>query len=277
MLLFKKLLNSIFALSFSMVFCSYVNASQNIIHGEDANNSDFNYLVELNFSDNGSREKHYCDGILISPSWVLTTANCVSTDDEKKPLYNLIAYIGRQSFSPDKYLHKSEIKEIYIHPRWFSSSITTLKNRIPSGNIALIELKSPADNIQPVLYDNGSYQIALNENDPVTIAGFGLTQDVNIPNKLQKKIIKILPNSYCINTPNNKLKTYFIPAFSICAGHYTGGIDLGDAGGPLVATNNNNESVVVGIASGMLIPPANTFTRVTAYAEWINETINKTN
>lgn len=249
------------------VFAQKIN--NDIINGHDAKKGEYPYLVDLNYSNDSNINKHYCDGVMLNDSWLLTAAHCV--DDKNRELF---AYIGRDSYYPDSYLYKANIEKIVINEKWYSPLPDGSKENNSSGDIALVKIDHPIKNVPFIKYDSLPNQLPINIGDDVTIIGFGIGSNDQIPKKLQKKEIKILADRACIDFPDADIATNFEPEFSLCAGDETGSASSGDSGDPLIAKNAQGESVIIGVISRSLNPPAKSFTRVSKYSDWINSVIN---
>ncbi|EMA4781844.1 S1 family peptidase [Providencia rettgeri] len=244
-------------------------ANLDIINGNDAEKGEYPYFVDLNYSHSSNINEHHCGGVMLNDSWILTAAHCV--DDKNTKLF---AYIGRDSYYPDHYLHKANIEKVVIHEKWYSPLPNGSKGNNSSGDIALIKIDHPINNIPFIKYDTLPNQHPINIGDNVTIIGFGVDSHNQVPVNLQKKEIKILPDPACIDVPENYPVTNFEPEFSLCAGDDTGGTSGGDSGGPLLSKNAQGESITIGVVSRSLNPPAKSFTRVSKYSDWIDSVIN---
>ncbi|PVZ99130.1 hypothetical protein BB558_004861 [Smittium angustum] len=210
----------------------------NIINGKAASTVQYPFISQI-FRDFGNKQFSFiCTGSLIDQNYIVTAGHCVNDEN-----YNLLGsnlfkvYAGSETLlSPtDKRLRT--VTKIYTHG--YSS-------KTPELDIAILKLSSPitAAEATPVKF----YAYKINDNLPVEVAGFGVTNyGSNTPsNQLLKTLISVSSSQNCtdygVNWSSNS-------GPQICSESYTGNDSCqGDSGGPLVAKINGNR-VLVGVTS----------------------------
>jgi len=190
-----------------------ISARGRIVGGWDALPAQFPHQISLRI-----RGSHTCGGSIISPTWIVTAAHCVTGS-----VYDYTVVAGSNQLSRGG--QAITAKRIISHENYGN-----FKN-----DIALIELSSP------LTYGNEVKEIKLARskvpyNSQVTISGWGrVSTGGQIPENLKYNYVQAVGTS-CGGMNYNGL---------ICLGHaYNNGACNGDSGGPAVY---NNE--LVGIAN----------------------------
>ncbi|PQQ23179.1 S1 family peptidase [Photorhabdus hindustanensis] len=261
-------------LSFSSM--AYSAEEIEIINGEPAASNEFPFYSALNTKD-GNIEGHHCGSILINKRWVLTAAHCVEDDNIKSTIY-----VGLERYKPTPiYKDKVDIEKIIIHPNWFTSpentqyKTGTKKEARKRGqyDIALIKLNRDTHSNAFAKLNGINENIELPVGTELTVIGFGRTESALTPDILMKTNEHILDDKKCIEVPPGYPDTNYDPKINICSGNPNGGVGGGDSGGPLMVKTNNNDYLVSGLVSRSLLKPAEQFTKVSFFNNWILETM----
>ncbi|CAF0906363.1 unnamed protein product [Adineta ricciae] len=234
-----------------------------IVGGETAATSTWSWAVSISINNQA-----LCGGSVISSSWVITAAHCVSGLAASK----VTVYAGSNArFSGQSRVASS----ITVHPSYVSSTHV--------NDIALIRLSSPLtisnSSVKPVCIPSvDSATLSAGEwpaaGLSVVAIGWGtLTEDGSLPYYLQQVTVETIAytDPTCYSVLYNQQK-------QLCAGVYGGGKDTcqGDSGGPLMMFTTSNQWVLVGLTSyGDGCARANAmgvYTRVAAYQDWIQQT-----
>ncbi|MCW7762679.1 S1 family peptidase [Photorhabdus luminescens] len=256
-------------LLFILVFISTISFSLmangaeeiEIINGQPAEPGEFPFYSALNKKD-GNIEGHHCGSVLINKRWVLTAAHCVEDANIKSKIY-----VGLERYKPTPiYKDKVDIEKIIIHPNWFT-------RKRGQYDIALIKLNRDANSNTFAKLNGINETIDLPVDTELTVIGFGRTESVSTPNVLMKTNEYILDDKKCIEVPPGYPDTNYDPKINICSGNPNGGVGGGDSGGPLMIKTNNKDYVVSGLVSRSLLKPAEQFTKVSFFNDWIIETV----
>ncbi|WP_387689150.1 S1 family peptidase [Photorhabdus sp. RM71S] len=259
----KLLFTLVFIGTLSLSLMANSARELDIINGQPAEPGEFPFYSALNTKD-GNIEGHRCGSVLINKRWVLTAAHCVEDDNIKSTIY-----VGLERYKPTPiYKNKVDIEKIIIHPKWFA-------RKRGQYDIALIKLNRDANSDAFAKLNGIDETIDLPVDTELTVIGFGKTESVSTPNILMKTDEYILDDKKCIEVPPGYPDTNYDPAINICSSNQNGGVGGGDSGGPLMVKTSNKDDIVSGLVSRSLLKPAEQFTKVSFFKDWIIETVKE--
>ena len=256
--------------------------SARIVGGSDTKRGEFPWLTLL-------RDPHYswnCGGSLISSSWVLTAAHCVTHEDPPDVGCKAVLDTKKEAMvgHHDKTRTNKAIivgsEKIIAHQgfSWCNGK----------SDIALIKLS------QPILINNDnnintvclpfSYPEGLFFGLSVTVAGHGKTKHSNSANVMKKLDTKLINPQECDKAYDTHGRHFSIfKGQNLCTQALEGQDSCsGDSGGPLMTakmTENRKQWFQVGLVSWGLtkcgtkgIPGV--YTNVKTYLKWILDNLN---
>jgi len=261
-----------------------------VVGGELAAPQEFPWMARLmtiNSTDNMVTLVSFCGGTLIHPEWVVSAAHCFydKQTGELMDRTGLHVFLGGLTYGPGDYLDYEAgrvsngvyipVDRVILHED-YEYHTTTLKPR----DIALLHLAAPVDITSTNLATLSLLTLAQEATYAAPgrsgiLSGWGLMEappdsgyDLTNTDALRKVTLPIQDSDQCF-----PFEPVAIRQSLLCTGGegFMGGA-LGDSGGPFVVQTNTGPALA-GVASFIQIGAdrkiTTTFTRVTAYTDWI--------
>jgi secreted trypsin-like serine protease len=236
------------------------------------------YIAALSRSSAGDRV-YFCTGALIAPRWILTAAHCLyNTAGARITIERLAAEVGARRLSEVPARAQVAVARIVVHPDYDPQS--------QDNDIALVELAQEAG---PLIAQVTTTRPA-SDPEAATILGFGSFYEGRLAatalsrtgaplsqtsDRLRQAVVRVVDPTACAARAGTSGGA--TGAYQICAGAGPDAACVGDSGGPLIVDGDDRTDRVAGIVSfgsGCAVDrPVTVYTRVSAYAGWIAETI----
>jgi secreted trypsin-like serine protease len=253
----------------SFLFCialTTISAQQNIIGGNNTTIGENPWQVSLRSTNTYHiveiRNQHLCGGSILSPTWILTAAHCVTNRTTGAVIgINEITVTGGITMRNDAGQLRL-VAEIVRHPNY---NAQTLEN-----DVALIRLTAPLNfnvNVRPILLTN-STNLA-NVGITGTVTGWGNTLDGTAntaANQLQILTMPIISRTQANNLTGPNVSNNMIPLLRPGTG-----VAPGDSGGPLSVVSNGTR-YLIGCSSWGEFPKdqkPTIYTNLFNYRAWI--------
>ncbi|XP_055860504.1 fibrinolytic enzyme, isozyme C-like [Biomphalaria glabrata] len=255
-----------------------------VMLGQNAELFEFPFQVAVQERLSG-RWVFLCGGVLVTEKKVLTAADCFDhlTANNVRVIVGVLNIYG----PPNQYQQTIYVSNIHKH-----ESIEDELQGWNPNNIAVITLATAAKlnlNVQLAkLAENSTQYTDTNTHEkwmkpPCLITGWGYTENIILPNTLQKASTRIMPINICQNMWPS-FKDAFSDGLFVCIksdfdlpekNQYNGPC-YGDGGGPLMCGLNNQNLELVGI--GCFVEPTCTpspipavYVNLPAYRKWLSD------
>jgi secreted trypsin-like serine protease len=236
------------------------------------------YVAALSRSTSGARV-YFCAGTLVAPRWILTAAHCFHTPRGGLiTAEGLAVEVGARRLGEVPIRAQVAVARIIVHPDYDPES--------QDNDIALVEL---AEEAGPLVAQVAMTRPAA-DPEQATVLGFGSFYEGRLAasalsrtgapvaqtsDRLRQAVVRVVdPASCAARVGGGGAAT---GAYQICGGGGPDATCVGDSGGPLIVEGDDRTDRVAGIVSlgtGCAADrPVTIYTRVSAYAGWIAETI----
>lgn len=242
-----------------------------IIGGVEAVDGSLPWQVSLGVARiSDTRAAHFCGGSVVSATWIVTAAHCVTRLAPDK----LRVVAGSNTLQPG--LPRYAVKRIIVHPAFAALTM--------DRDIALLELAEPlpmGNRIQAIaLLRTGQEKKSLVKDAALTVTGWGVT----VEDGVAVASLRVLDVPLVLRRSCNRALAYdgAISIHMICAGYPSGGRDAcqGDSGGPLtiaVDIDGKRTPTLAGIVSWgdgcAHVAKVGVYTRVAKFTAWVGACI----
>ncbi|KAB0797802.1 hypothetical protein PPYR_08795 [Photinus pyralis] len=240
------------------VFGATINNDWRVVGGQNAPDGAFPYQVSIRVAG-----EHNCGGSIIDATTILTAAHCLSGFEDMR----MDITVGSNTLNPSGDWY--EIAERRIHELY--NPMESVK-----CDIGLLKLKTPlvfSDKVKPIKHLAVDY---VDSGADCVLSGFGMMKFPGpAANELQYLDVVTVSVAKCRGMWDAAGWEYLaIDDTQVCTLTRSGqGACKGDSGGPLV-TRSGVQIGIASMANPCALGTPDVFTRVSAYADWIEKNRN---
>uniref|UniRef100_A0A8B9WHX6 Peptidase S1 domain-containing protein n=1 Tax=Bos mutus grunniens TaxID=30521 RepID=A0A8B9WHX6_BOSMU len=233
--------------------------SSRVVNGEDAVPYSWPWQVSLQYEKDGAFH-HTCGGSLIAPDWVVTAGHCISTS---RTYQVVLGEYDRSVLEGSEQVIPINAGDLFVHPLWNSNCVLAGRLGPPPRPRSLLCLHSWRAGLGSAPHGPGSLLSVCTAGGP-------------LPDKLQEALLPVVDYEHCSQWDWWGIT---VQKTMVCAGGDTRSGCNGDSGGPLNCPAADGSWQVHGVTSFVSAFGCNTikkptvFTRVSAFIDWIDETI----
>ncbi|NEA34355.1 serine protease [Streptomyces sp. SID13031] len=228
----------------------------NIVGGSTASTAQVPWMIALNNSNSSSPVGQYCGATLVKANKIVTAAHCVT-----QPRSTYTAIQGRDNLNSSTGGKTSKISKIWKDPQY---------GQVSGHDVAVLTLTTPFTGVTTLPLETSRAADAVGAQS--TTYGYGETEGTGPANRLQKVLVPVLGDAYCLDVYAGE---GYVANGEICAGYKAGGKDScqGDSGGPLVLNGRLFGVVSWGLGCADAGNPG-VYSEVASYATALTTQIN---
>lgn len=200
-----------------------------VVGGTDVPNDKYPFMAALRDIRYGSNpyQQQFCGGTLIDRNSILTAAHCVSGASPRP----LRVTVGRTVLTSSQG-ETRRVSRIFVHPKY--------NDRRNAYDVAVLKLKSPVEDIEPIKPAGRRQNFLEREWKPVIVAGWGATAQskfgTRFPNRMHEARIPVRSDSFGRSAHGS----YFVSKLMVAAGKDGKSACFGDSGGPIFKKVNGS-------------------------------------